>query len=148
MLKKTHNISKTVIINHSAQTMFDLVSDIDNYSKYLPWCSQSEIKDQYDDIVIGSICIEYFKIKTSFITKNINTPYDSIQMFLVDGPFENLSGLWQFTPLGVNGCKITFTLDYKFSSQIFEALLSPVFNHICKTIVDCFIKQADIQNAS
>jgi ribosome-associated toxin RatA of RatAB toxin-antitoxin module len=147
MNNKTHNVSRTVIVNHSAQTMFELVSDIDHYSHYLPWCTKSEIKNQYDNIVIGTIFIEYFKIKTSFVTKNINTPHDSIQMFLLEGPFEHLNGLWQFIPLGDKGCKIIFNLDYKFSNQVLEMLLSPVFNYICKTIVDCFIKQADIQHA-
>ena len=37
-------IRKTVIVPFTAETMYNLVSDVENYSKYLPWCRKSEIR--------------------------------------------------------------------------------------------------------
>lgn len=138
-------IKKSVIVPYSSDKMFNLVTDINNYPKYLPWCSASEIKEQQGSIVTGAVYIEYLKVKTHFITRNTNTPYTKIEMELVDGPFKELSGSWNFIQLGENGCKIEFILNYKFANHLLEKMIGPVFGYISKNIVDCFIKQAYLQ---
>lgn len=135
-------IRKSVLVPYSPDKMYNLVTDIKNYPKYLPWCSHSEIKDQTHNTITASVFIEYLKVKTHFTTKNTNYPYDKIDMQLVDGPFKHLAGSWYFIPLGENGCKIEFFLHYKFSNIFIEKIIGPVFNYITKNIVDCFIKEA------
>lgn len=138
-----NEIKKSVIVSHTAEKMFNLVSDIEHYSTYLPWCSKSELREKSENTVIGAIFIEYLKIKTHFVTKNINTPNSRIDMELVDGPFHHMGGYWAFTPLGEHGCKIDFILQYKFANSIIEKVIGPVFNYISKNIVDCFIIRAN-----
>ena len=61
---------------------------------------------------------------------------------LLEGPFSDLQGQWRFTPLGDTGCRVEFTLNYRFSSRILEKLLGPVFGHIAGTMVDAFLREA------
>lgn len=136
-------IRKSVIVPHTPDKIYNLVTDLKNYPKYLPWCTSTVIKDETENSIIGTVNIEYLKIKTHFTTKNTNYPYDRIDMQLVDGPFKELSGSWVFKPLGEHGCKIEFVLHYKFSNPLLEKLFGPVFNSISKNIVDCFIKEAN-----
>jgi len=141
-------VKKTIIVPYAPQTMFNLVADFANYSKYLPWCTRSEVISQQDNIVVGAIYLEYLKVKMHFVTRNINTPYEQILIELVEGPFKHLHGMWQFGSLGENGCKVTFELKYKFANIVLEKLISPVFNLVSKNIVDCFIKEAHKQHKS
>jgi ribosome-associated toxin RatA of RatAB toxin-antitoxin module len=85
------------------------------------------------------------KVKMHFATRNHNTPHSKIEMQLVDGPFKELTGTWQFMPLGERGCKINFELNYKFSNFLLEKVIGPVFNLVSKNIVECFIKEANKQ---
>ncbi len=135
-------IKKTVIVPFTAETMYNLVSDVENYSKYLPWCRKSEIRSTNANTTEGAVYIEYLKVKTHFVTRNTNTPFSKIEMELIEGPFHNLDGSWVFIPLGDKGCKIEFLLQYKFSNLILEKIIGPVFSYISKNIVDCFIKEA------
>ncbi|MCC2645350.1 MAG: ubiquinone-binding protein [Burkholderiales bacterium] len=135
-------IKKSVLVPYSPDKMYNLVTDIKNYPKYLPWCSNSAIKAQIDNTVTARVDIEYLMVKTHFTTKNTNYPYEKIDMQLVDGPFKYFAGSWNFTPLGDNGCKIEFCLNYKFSNFFIEKIIGPVFSYISKNIVDCFIKEA------
>ena len=135
-------IKKNVIVPFTAEKMYNLVSDIENYSKYLPWCKKSEVRSTNGNVIEGAVFIEYLKVKTHFVTRNTNTPYSKIDMELIEGPFHNLDGSWIFTPLGEKGCKIEFLLKYKFSNIILEKIIGPVFNYISKNIVDSFIKEA------
>ena len=136
-------VSKTVIVPHTPEKMFNLVNDIENYDKYLPWCTQSIVQNRTETDVIGVVYLEYLKVKMHFATKNHNTPYSKIEMQLDDGPFKELTGTWIFTPLGDTGCKINFDLNYRFSNSLLEKIIGPVFNYISKNIVDCFIKEAN-----
>ena len=140
-------VTKTVIIPYTVEQMYALVSDIELYPNYLPWCPKTIIKDQTATNIVASVYIEYLKVKTHFTTQNTNIPNERINMHLVDGPFKELVGTWIFIPLGTEGCKIEFNLQYKFSNILIEKLIGPVFEYVSKNIVDCFVKQAKIQYA-
>ena len=64
-------------------------------------------------------------------------------MRLVDGPFKHLDGLWTFTALGPDACKVHFRLHYEFSSRLLEKLVGPVFDYIAGSFVDAFSQRAD-----
>lgn len=136
------NITKSVITPYTPAQMYALVSDVANYKSYLPWCPSSEILKTDGNKIIGRVDISYLKVKAHFTTENINTQNERIDMNLVDGPFKQLHGHWKFIPLGENGCKIEFKLDYKFSNIIIEKLIGAVFELVIKSIVDSFVKKA------
>lgn len=136
------NITKSVITPYTPAQMYALVSDVANYKNYLPWCPSSEILKTDGNKIIGRVDISYLKVKAHFTTENINTQNERIDMNLVDGPFKQLHGHWKFIPLGENGCKIEFKLDYKFSNIIIEKLIGAVFELVIKSIVDSFVKKA------
>lgn len=135
-------IRKSVLVPYSTDKIYNLITNIASYPKYLPWCSHSEIKEQTENTTTATVYIEYMKVKTYFTTKNTNYPYEKIEMQLIDGPFKQLSGSWHFIPLGENGCKIEFFLHYKFANPVIQKIIGPVFNYISKNIVDCFVKEA------
>lgn len=141
-------IKKSVIVPHTPKQMYDLVTAIRNYPKYLPWCNKAEVIEEHDNVVTGSVYIEYLKIKTHFATKNLNTVNEKIEMSFIAGPFKSFTGEWNFIPLGETGCKIEFNLNYQFSNIILEKAIGPVFSYISKNIVDCFIKEANKKYAT
>ena len=71
-------------------------------------------------------------------------PAASIAMKLMKGPFSNLDGLWRFTALTDEACKIEFQMEYQFASILLGKLVGPVFSRIANTFVEAFVKRADI----
>ncbi|GGX76815.1 type II toxin-antitoxin system RatA family toxin [Vogesella alkaliphila] len=136
-------VEKNVLVAHTPEQMFRLVDDVAHYPRFLPWCSKGEEHSRDGDQLVASLHIDYLKVRQHFTTRNVNEPYSSILMELVDGPFKHLQGRWYFLPLGDVGCKVEFRLSYEFSSKILETLIGPVFGHISGTLVDAFIKEAD-----
>jgi ribosome-associated toxin RatA of RatAB toxin-antitoxin module len=137
------SIHKSVLIGHSAQTMFDLIDGVENYPQFLPWCGGVIVHEHTDTITDATIQIRYFGLKTQFRTRNQNRRPTHIDMHFVEGPFRSLTGTWNITPLNAQACKIEFYLDYEFSSTTLERLIGPVFDKITTTFVDAFVKQAD-----
>ncbi len=141
-------VLRTCIVNVPAKVIFDLVCDIDDYQNFLPWCNNSKIILINDNIVVGKIEVEYLKIKMSFTTKNTNINNEKIQFNLVEGPFKFLHGYWDILPLDISGSKVTFSIKYKLVNGLLEKVIDPVFNIICNSIIDCFIREAKKRNVN
>jgi ribosome-associated toxin RatA of RatAB toxin-antitoxin module len=122
--------------------MFELVNNINDYSQFLNWCDSSSILNQSDNQITASVEINKGGIKQTFSTLNTLTPYKSIAMELVDGPFDVLSGEWRFEPLGDNAAKIHLDLQFKFKSMLIDMTLSPVFKNIANSQLDSFVERA------
>jgi len=137
-----HRISKSAIVPYTPQQMFELVNNIDDYSQFLNWCDSSSILNQSDDQITASVEINKGGIKQTFSTLNTLTPFQSIAMELVDGPFDELSGEWRFEPLGENAAKIHLDLQFKFKSILIDIALSPVFKNIANSQLDSFVARA------
>jgi ribosome-associated toxin RatA of RatAB toxin-antitoxin module len=136
-------VHKSVFLGYSAQQMFDLVANIDDYPKFLPWCSGVEIRERTDNVVVASIGINYHGVRQSFTTSNENTPPSTINMKLVDGPFKCLDGVWTFKALREDACKIELDMRYEFSGTLLDKLVGPVFGMIANSMVDSFCKRAE-----
>jgi ribosome-associated toxin RatA of RatAB toxin-antitoxin module len=137
-----HKISKTAIVPYSARQMFDLVNDINNYPQFLNWCKDSKILTQNDQAITAFIEVSKGPFKQKFTTKNKLYPNSKITMNLIDGPFKELAGTWEFISLNKSAVKIIFNLEFAFATKILDISLSPAFSHIAKTQLDAFVLRA------
>jgi ribosome-associated toxin RatA of RatAB toxin-antitoxin module len=136
-------VEKSVLIERSAQNMFALVDNVEDYPRFLPWCSKTRVEFRDEKKTVATLHISYLTVKSHFTTENEKLIPLRMSIRLVDGPFRRLEGLWLFKPLAENACKIDFQLSYDFSSKIFERVIGPVFSQITNTFVDAFVKRAD-----
>jgi ribosome-associated toxin RatA of RatAB toxin-antitoxin module len=136
-------VHKSVLIWYSPQEMYDLVTDVEAYPQFLPWCGGATVEAQEGDTVRATVVIDFKGIRQSFTTRNTNLPGREVQMRLVEGPFSDLQGRWVFNPLADGkACKVEFLLDYRFSNFLVEKVIGPVFNHIASSFVDAFVHRA------
>jgi ribosome-associated toxin RatA of RatAB toxin-antitoxin module len=141
-------VKKSVLLWYSPQEMFDLVTQVEQYPAFLPWCASADVLERHDDGVVARLGLAYMGVRHAFTTRNTNVPAESVVVKLVDGPFSLLDGTWLFRPLGRPGsdqqaCKIEFDLRYAFASPALEAVVSPVFDKVANTFVDSFVKRAE-----
>jgi ribosome-associated toxin RatA of RatAB toxin-antitoxin module len=137
-------INKSVLVEHAPEDMFTLVDAVERYPEFLPWCGGTSLAYRDERLTRATITINYRGIRQSFTTENTKTPPDLMLVKLVEGPFRMLDGEWRFTGLQGGGCKIGFRLRYEFSSRILEKLVGPVFHYIANTMVDAFVRRADV----
>ena len=135
-------ISKSALVPYAPSAMFALVSDIESYPKFLPWCRSARVAKRSDDEVRATIELARGGIQKSFTTCNRLQKDKMIEMRLVEGPFRRLEGYWRFQRLDENACKVSLDLDFEFSSVFLSMALGPVFHQIASTLVDAFCKRA------
>ena len=137
---------KSVLIWYSPEEMFRLVTDVDQYMHFLPWCNHSKVLDVQGSEMDAEVGIGMAGVKQIFVTHNTHIENREVRMKLVKGPFSNLDGTWSFDPVGDSSqraCKVTLTLEYGFSSATLAAVVGPVFDKIAATLVDAFVKRAE-----
>ena len=137
-------VEKTVLIGYSAEAMFDLVDDVENYPQFLPWCNQTQVDFRDAVKTVATLHICYLGVKSHFTTQNEKKRPAEMTICLVEGPFRQLEGTWRFKPLSEQACKIEFQLQYVFSNKFLEKIVGPVFNQISNTLVDAFVRRAEI----
>ena len=142
------HVRKSVLLWYSPREMYDLVTGIDSYPEFLPWCDRAELVQTHEDGVTAKLGLAYMGVRHSFTTRNVQVAPGSVKVQLVDGPFSVLDGSWLFKALGRPGseqpaCKIEFDLRYAFASPALEAVVSPVFDRVANTFVESFVRRAE-----
>ena len=135
-------VERSAIVPYAAQRMFDLVADVESYPKFLPGCTDARIHERSDDEVLASIAFSQGPLRTEFRTRNRLVSGASISMVLDRGPFRELMGGWQFTPIGTDGCRVELQLQFAFENRVADMLLGPAFEAICNGLVDAFVRRA------
>ncbi len=136
-------INRTALVQHPAQTLYDLVLDVGAYPRFLPWCSDGHVAEQSDSHQLATVGISKGPLKTSFTTRNELKPGEQITIHLVSGPFTRLQGSWQFRELSDSACKVELDMEFSFAAGPAGLLLKPVFTHICDTLLKAFVTRAD-----
>lgn len=136
-------VHKTVLIQHSAERMFALVDDVTKYPEFLPWCGGVDLHNQDETSTVATLHIAYHGLHQNFTTENRKSSPTLMEIKLKDGPFKHLEGIWRFTALNEEACKIEFMLNYEFTNSFIDKMIAPVFNHITNTFVDGFVARAN-----
>jgi ribosome-associated toxin RatA of RatAB toxin-antitoxin module len=136
-------VLKSAIVAHSCATMFDLVDDAASYPEFLPWCPRTQVFERTPALTRARIEVDYHGLKAVVATRNAKQYPHGMTLELVEGPFERFRGEWRFAPLGEQGCRVEFSLDYTLAAGVLEPLLASVFGQIADTLVERFVERAD-----
>jgi ribosome-associated toxin RatA of RatAB toxin-antitoxin module len=146
------HVKRSVLLWYSPREMFELVTAVQDYPKFLPWCERAEVLERHADGMTARLTLAKGGVRHAFTTRNVHHGRHEVRVQLVDGPFSELEGIWAFAPVGRAGqaldadtaaCRVGFDLRYAFANGALEALVSPVFDRIANTMVDSFVQRAE-----
>lgn len=130
------------MVHYSAQQMFDLVNDIEAYPQFMEGCVGAKILARGDDWLEARLDLSKAGVTQSFITRNqLHAPF-KMSMQLVDGPFNYLRGVWQFTPLNEQACKVSFLLEFEMKSRLLGMAAGKLFESVGAKQVDALCARA------
>ena len=135
-------IDRSALLPFSAEGVFDLVADIEGYPDFLPGCVGAEIIEQSGNIVMARLALSRVGITQSFMTQNTLARADTIDLRLIDGPFERFSGVWTFKSLSPEACKVALLLDFKLKSSVINVAAGKLFDRVAHDLVDAVVKRA------
>lgn len=135
-------IARSALVPYGAERMFALVNDVERYPEFLPWCAGARLLEREADQLVAELEIRRGGIGHRFTTRNVLAPPERMSLELVEGPFEHFRGVWQFTPLAEDACKVQLDLDFEYAGRIVRTALGPMFDRSADTLVDAFCARA------
>ena len=125
----------------------NLILDIDNYKKFLPWCTNSKIiskKKNKDSIeIIADLEIGYSFAKDVYTS---HVKYDimkkKITVDAIDGPLKNLENIWTLNQINKNECEVEFYINLELKNIILNKMLDKMFDIGFEKILNSFEKRA------
>ena len=137
-----YTLNRNALVPYSIRQMFELVNNIEDYPRFLPWCQQSQVISRTDTEVIAELIVAWKGIHKSFTTRNSLYPYIRMDMNLIQGPLQHMEGIWGFHALNEHACKVSLDLEFEFTGSFIDRFFQPIFQQIANTLVDAFCKRA------
>ena len=135
------------IVSYTRDQMFDLVSNIDEYKEFLPWCNDSKIisRERFDDyeVVIADLEIGYDQFVYTYRSEvKLSKDKSFINVKNLDGPFKYLTNEWKFADIDENNSEIEFMIDFELNLSLLDVLMKKFFNLAFQRMVSAFIDRA------
>ena len=140
----THSETRT--LPYSAQQMYDLVADVGNYPKFLPWTAAARVRSvtpQGDhEVMLADLVISFKVFRERFTSRVVLWPEaKKIDTEYLDGPFKYMKSNWHFED-NLEGCQVHFFVDFEFRNAILQKVIGVVFNEAMQRIVRAFENRA------
>ena len=141
------NQQEKKIVPYSKEQMFDLVSDIDSYKEFLPWCNSSKVikreTRENTSIIIADLEIGYDQFVYTYRSKvNLYADKSRITVSNLDGPFKYLDNKWEFVEIDDDSSEIQFDIDFELNVTLFDILMRKFFDLAFQKMVEAFISRA------
>jgi coenzyme Q-binding protein COQ10 len=122
--------------------MFALVSDVERYPEFLPWCVATRIRSREEGRFTADLIAAFGAFREKYTSRvNLDPATKTIVIDYLDGPFEHLTNRWDFVARD-NGCDVNFDIDFRFRSRTLEALISGVFTRAVQKMTASFEQRA------
>ncbi len=135
-------VRRSALLAHPPVAIYGLVADVERYPEFLPWCSAARVLARAGDEVTVRLSLASGLARASFTTRNRLEPGRSVTMSLVDGPFDQLEGRWDFTPVGEAGTRADLIVRFATRGVAGTLVLGPAFESACNRLVDAFARRA------
>ena len=122
--------------------IFNLVNDVEAYPDFLPWCSSANIFEKTSDEVLAKLTLKKMGVSYELVTRNRLSPFNLIDIELVEGPLQNLKGEWLFTELGQLGCKVEMSLGFEMKKRFIDKAMGPLLENAAEDMVRLFSSRA------
>ena len=135
-------VERSSLVIYTAAQMFALVNDVASYPEFLPWCVGTRVEEVSASERIAALKVSRGVLRTEFTTRNTLIQDAQIHMRLMHGPFRDLTGEWRFEAIGSRGSRVHFRIEFEFKNRLTATAFNAMFEAICGTIVEAFVKRA------
>jgi len=134
-------IQRTIEVEASAEKLYEVVFDIEQYPSFLTWCDSSEILSIEDHLVTASLTINILGFKSTITTLNKLYRPTKIEMSLQEGPFKSFKGTWLFEEITLEKTRVSYTMEYQIANPITDLVVKQKLASFIDQFVVEFVKK-------
>ncbi|KAF8818263.1 type II toxin-antitoxin system RatA family toxin [Rickettsia endosymbiont of Cardiosporidium cionae] len=125
----------------------EIILDVKNYPKFLPWCKSSSIIAHHDNFFLADLEIAFKGLNTSYRSKITPAISDSkiytIHIESTQGPLQYLHNIWKLKQMN-HFTQIQFFINFEFKSTTLNMIASMGLFIVKSKILNAFIERAKL----
>jgi coenzyme Q-binding protein COQ10 len=120
--------------------LFEIVSDIDRYPEFVPWCLDAKVSRENEKIT-ANLTVGTSFLKNSYDSDVVLTPYSKIESVCASGPLKSLKNTWDFKE-SEEGVHVHLLCTFELSSFLFQGMMKKMIDDIGSKMIEAFEKRA------
>ncbi len=133
--------SETRFLPYTPEQLFDLVADVANYDKFLPWVVAVRVRSSSDAETIADLVVGFNAFKERFTSRVVKERPSRICVDYIEGPLKYLHNEWRFDEVD-GGTSVRFAVDFAFKSRLFETIAGQMFDRALRRMIAAFEERA------
>ncbi|MDC1138616.1 type II toxin-antitoxin system RatA family toxin [Candidatus Pelagibacter sp.] len=135
------------LIECNKEQLVDLVLDIENYPKFIPYCLDAKIYEKKEEknliLIIADLTIGKGPFKATYKSDvRFNKDTDTILVTNIEGPLKYLDNKWVFLEKD-SSTEIFFDINFEIENKFLNIVMDKSFQYGLDKIADSFQKRAN-----
>ncbi|GME95093.1 unnamed protein product [[Candida] boidinii] len=130
---------------HPQSLIYELVSGVDKYEQFIPYCTKSFIneKDDKGEPIKGGLRVGFKQFDEEFVCDlTCNKPQLVIAESITHSLFKYLYTEWKIDSVDDKHCKAQLTLRYEFKSELYNTVSALFAQHVASLMTKAFERRA------
>ncbi|CAB3403153.1 unnamed protein product [Caenorhabditis bovis] len=146
MASKEMAYSEKRLIGFSREEMFEVVSNVERYHEFIPWCRSSTVERPTGNSQIATLEIGFPPFSEKYKSKVLYIKPSVVHSSVIGSDlFRTLDTTFRFGK-GKEGfersCQLHYDLTFEFQSEFHSRIAHLFFDKVVKTMVSAFLNRA------
>ena len=138
--------SEKRLLGYSPEQMFEVVSRVEDYNQFVPWCKKSKVNFRDEEHLLASLVVGFPPLFGEAYNSHVVLfkPHLVTAVCTDMTMFHHLKTVWKFEtiPGHPNACNLDFAVSFAFKSSMHSYLAKRFFDDVIKQNVQAFLNQA------
>ena len=131
-------VSFSKIIKKDNHQVFNHIANFENYSSYIPGCTNAKLIQKEDEYEVGELEFN-FLLRNYFIKSKNLLSVNTISIKQIEGPFESFKGEWKVSEIDNQNTEVTFKAEFQLPFLLNNLLPDRVIDDFCKVAIEAFV---------